>query len=268
MNDYGQSSDTQLLTLIAGSDRLAFEALARRYSDALYDFALRVTLDPPAARAAVIAAFTRLGEEADLLPPGLSPRAWLLGLVRHEALSRLHRGRDEEDDSSTADGIDLARLPADHPLAADADIAAWAWQAARQHGARDYCLLDLAVRRSLTPEEVADVASMSRGASYTVIGRLRGFFEESFAAVLLYYRGREACPELDSIAESVSSLTPALRREIGRHAEGCLTCRRTRAANASPADLLAAFERVEADPSFLDALLESLPFVAPAEPSF
>ena len=54
MNDPAHSSDEELADSLSAPDDHAIAALAGRYTQLLYDFALRVTLDP-----AVAAAVTR-----------------------------------------------------------------------------------------------------------------------------------------------------------------------------------------------------------------
>jgi hypothetical protein len=142
----------------------------------------------------------------------------------------------------------LSRLPAGTPGADDSELAVWAWQAARAQRPRDYSLLDLSVRRGLTPDEVADATAMSHSGIYAVLGRLRGSLEETFSATVLYYRGGAACPELADIVSAQTQMGPALRRDITRHAEGCQICRETRRVYPPPADILASFTVMEVDP--------------------
>jgi len=257
MNLNDGAPDDEILALVAAGDREAWEALVRRYLAPLYDLAIRITLDPSSA--ATAAALGRAAQEAGARAPELSVRAWLLGLARDEALTQPRvrsRGDGAPDDpSDPASDAQFSALPDDHPFAHDPEVAAWAWQAARAQRPRDYSLLDLAVRRALTPEEIATVASLSRGGSYTVIGRLRGSFEESFTSSVLFNRGIEACSDLDSIVAGATSLSPALRRDISRHAEACLSCRQARAGQPSPAELLAVFTNIDPGPALFGQVI-------------
>ena len=141
---------------------------------------------------------------------------------------------------------------------AGTELAGWVWQAARSQRPRDYSLLDLSVRRGLPADEIAEATEMSHSGIYAILGRLRGFFEETFTSTLLYYRGREACPELSKIAGQ-GTLGPAVRRDIARHVETCGACRQSRRKYPSPADLLAAFTLIPVPDSLREAVASAAP---------
>jgi DNA-directed RNA polymerase specialized sigma24 family protein len=236
-------SEEELYSLALGGDAEAESELRRRLVPGLYDFALRVSLDPAVAEGATELAL-QVGAAGER-PAGPSMATWLLSRARDEVLEQL-RSRDRGRGSGAAESGPLSPVdPVFSTLPPDSDgdeeIATWAWQAARAQRPRDYSLLDLSIRRSLSADEIAEATDMSHSGIYAILGRLRGFFEESFAATLLYHRGREGCPDMAAIAQSHASLGPAVRREITRHVEGCQACRRTRRSFPSPADLLAAF---------------------------
>src|SRR3972149_4712030 len=155
MNLNERAPDDDILSPAQAGDHEAWEALVRRYLAPLYDLAIRITLDPSSAAAATAAALGRAAQEAGARAPELSVRAWLLGLARDEALTQpRERSRGDgapDDPSDPASDAQFSALPDDHPFAHDPEVAAWAWQAARAQRPRDYSLMDLAVRRALTP---------------------------------------------------------------------------------------------------------------------
>lgn len=221
MNDPAHRSDKDLFEAAASGDRQALADLATRHSHGLYDFALRGTLDEEQAAEVVEAVFDRVRQPVTL-PGQIDFRTWLysLGLIEVLAVSNETRtariSTDDERFYLPANNVDIA-------------IAQWAWQAARGLRTRDYCVLDLTLRRGLTPEEVAEAASLTRSNLYASIGRARGAFEETFAAMLLFEHGRDACSDLDEMVEAApgTSLRPALRHQIIEHSDDCDNCRRT-----------------------------------------
>jgi DNA-directed RNA polymerase specialized sigma24 family protein len=246
--NFRDQSDDALLESIADGDAWAGEALVQRHLSSIFDFCLRLTLDSRLAAEASRAVFREVLSRPLDGPPTMSPRVWLFALAREAGLDGLRERPRTGDESSALSATDprLLRIASGSALAGDPDLALWAWQAARGQRPRDYSLLDLSVRRGLSPEEVAEAASMSRSGIFSVLGRLRGSFEEAFTASLLYNRGSEACGELARLLEDDQPLTPSLRREVSRHGEACQACRRTRSAYPSPADLLAELLEVEA----------------------
>jgi DNA-directed RNA polymerase specialized sigma24 family protein len=222
MNDPAHQTDRELFGAVSGGDSAALAELARRHARGLYDFALRGTLDEEQAASVVDSAFRRIREPAADVPSQIDFRTWLYSLCLVEIIE-------------LANEVRTARISTDDERfyqvdsSVDREIAHWAWQAARGLRTRDYCVLDLTLRRGLTPEEVAEAASLTRSNLYASIGRARGAFEETYAAMLLFEHGRNACPELDEMVENApgNSLRPALRHQIIEHSDDCEACRRT-----------------------------------------
>jgi DNA-directed RNA polymerase specialized sigma24 family protein len=249
-----ERSDEELYQLAGGGDAEAETELRDRHLLPLYDFALRVSLDPAVAEAATLAALARLS--SDPRPGSLAISAWLLSATRDEALERLRtRSGDNNGDARTPlSPVDVMFSALPEGSAADSELAGWAWQSARAQRPRDYSLLDFSIRRGMSADEIAEATDMSHSGIYAILGRLRGFFEEAFASTLLYHRGREACPDLAAIADGHATLGPAVRREIARHVEGCAACRQTRRSFPSPAELLAAFVSIPAPAALAGAV--------------
>src|SRR5437870_3787458 len=179
-------SDEESLDRLEQQDPAATVVLSGRYLDTLYDFAFRTSLDPTIAAASVKAGLEE-GSFNAANKNGAAPGVSLLGLIRDEALERLRaRTAGSGEDSTPVSSGDphFSQLPMNAAGAQDSEVAAWAWQAARSQRPRDYSLLDLTVRRQLTPEEVSEAASMSQSGIYAVLGRLRGSFEDTFTATI------------------------------------------------------------------------------------
>jgi DNA-directed RNA polymerase specialized sigma24 family protein len=235
----------------------------------LYDFALRLTLDPSLALDTTLVALRRLCEEPS---ESRAPRAistHLYALLREEGLARLRRGgRGELTNGNGGLLSPLERrfitLPAAGPSLAD-EAARWVWQSARGQRPRDYALLDLSLRRGLTPEDVADVAGLSQSGIYATLGRLRGLLEEAFAAWVLHAYGRDDCAGLAAAAPAAAEMTPALRRHISSHVEECAVCRATRARYPLAGDVFAAFVNIEPPPELQAQIAALTAPVASAE---
>lgn len=243
MNSPDQRLDEDLALAYSQGDRTAGEALAQRYAVGIYDFAIRVTLDPTIAETATTNSLRRISEEFANRPDELNFSSWIYGVTRDEALNGVHRpsqadqAGEEEVRTSALSVLDPRFIQ--YEISAAAAAASWAWQAVRGQRPRDYSILDLLLRREMTPEDIAEVAALSHNGVYAVLGRLRGVFEETYAAAALFEIGREACSELDELWGQQETLGPALRRAVGRHIEGCANCRDTRQALPPAAEVFA-----------------------------
>lgn len=262
MNSPEQRSDEDLALEFSQGDHDAGAALAQRYVAGIYDFAIRATLDPAAAQAATVNVLRRVGEEFDSRPDALNVGSWIFGITRDESLNSLHQpsqsdAPSEDSRADTLSVLDPRFLQTDLP-ASQAQATSWAWQAVRSQRPRDYSILDLLLRRQLTPEEVAEVAALFHNGVYAVLGRLRGVFEETYAAAALFEIGREACLELDELVSQQESIGPAARRAVGRHIEGCEHCRETRQGLPPAADLFASLRNVDLPQKVVEQLRSAL----------
>jgi hypothetical protein len=240
-----ERADEELHEQALAGDRQARDELKARLESHLYDLGLRISIDPVVATQATRAAVERV--LACEKRGGLSFYAWCLATARDETLERIRSRGGASDDTRTAlSPVDAAFSRIDATAGGDDELNGWVWQAARSQRPRDYSLLDLAIRRGLSADEIADATDMSHSGIYAILGRLRGLFEETFTSTLLYHRGREACPEVAALSAQHQGLGPSLRREIARHVEGCNACRQTRRSFPSPADQLASFTLVPA----------------------
>ncbi|HEY7466148.1 MAG TPA: hypothetical protein VIB47_05590, partial [Dehalococcoidia bacterium] len=162
MNDPSRSSDEELADSLSASDDHAIAALAGRYTQPLYDFALRATLDPAVAAAVTRSSIEYLRHHAAERPAELSLRAWLFAFAQEQVLAVANdRARAPEVRLSPGD-----RRFTQSDAGMDREVALWAWQAARSLRPRDYCLLDLTLRRGIPPEDVPGMAAQGRGGVY------------------------------------------------------------------------------------------------------
>jgi len=248
MNDPANSSDAELLASLSARDDLALAVLAGRHARPVYDFALRAALDRRRALDATVAVFRSL---ASVRPdvPARSVRSWLLNAVALEMLGANQRGPAAPDTPPD----DPAFTAAAEALAPDA--AGWAWEAALGLRLRDYCLVDLSVRRGLSVEDIErSVGGRSRVAG--ALSRAVGGFEEAYAAIALAARGAAACADLEAILARGRTRV-AVRRETAAHAVTCERCRATLAGLPAAVDAFAALADVEPPPELPDRIFAS-----------
>lgn len=242
MNDPANSSDEELADSLSNSDDQAVAVLVDRYTRSLYDFALRLTLDPDASDEIVIAAFDTLQAIAGQRPASarvravLFNRALVLGLEEADSRARPGDGR-----LSTSD-----RRFTQADVAVDREAALWAWQAARSLRPRDYAVLDLNARRGLGTEEFTGPVTQGRGGVDTILNRALAAFAEAYVATALYFRGREACANLSElVGGSGAAMRVGIRRQIVSHAEACDTCQLTLESLPNASEVFAALHDVE-----------------------
>jgi hypothetical protein len=211
-------SDEALLGSLAASDRNPMEALAGRYARAVHDFALRGALDTVAASDITASVFRNLKPE-----PGTSMgvRARILvaarqGVIDRESPTAESGSKLSADDASFAE----TRAPSHR------EPARWAWHAARMLPLREYTLLDLVVRRGLTPEELRTVGGFGHRGIYATLNRAKDAFKEAYVTLVLSNRGDcKGLRELFAGGATARSLT--LRRQVTVHSKGCRACQGT-----------------------------------------
>jgi hypothetical protein len=145
------------------------------------------------------------------------------------------------------------------PAGTDREVALWAWQAARSLRPRDYCLLDLTLRRGIAPEEVMGPQAQGRGGVYAALGRARGGFDEAFLTTALYFRGRQACAELaELVGGSGASMRVGIRRQVASHVEGCDVCQSTLDSLPAAAQVFADLHDVDMPPELPEQILAGM----------
>jgi RNA polymerase sigma factor (sigma-70 family) len=253
-NDYGSQTDRELVIGTANRDERAFAALYDRYFEDIYDFALRLLRDVDAAAAVIHNTFA----EARRSIPGRhvpdSVRAWLYSLALADATSGTPRPASASPPNQPAQTlpsfteVDPSRLPGAEGVAQDAGLREAVWQSATQFGPREQALLDMRLRRGLSPTEVAEGLRISPETAESTLSSLRESFEKTSAARILLLRGRDDCPELASLLQRSAAPedSPAVQEAVQAHLTACDICPSTVRAYPPPADVFAAFAPVPA----------------------
>ena len=173
-------TDAELLRLIAGRDRPAFEELYRRYARSVLGIALRRMGDRGRAEDVTQDTFASIWRSASRYDPARGrPTAWLYTVARNAILDGLRRKADP----TVADPPDVA---SGDPGPADAAESEWvSWRVHRaletlpEH---ERSLVELAYWSGLSQSEIAEYLSLPLGTVKTrtraALGRLAGELED------------------------------------------------------------------------------------------
>jgi hypothetical protein len=87
-------------------------------------------------------------------------------------------------------------------------------------------LLDLVVRRGLTPEDLRTVGGLGHRGIYASLNRAKDAFEEAYVTLVLSNRG--VCKGLQELfASGATARSLTLRRQVTVHSKGCRACQGT-----------------------------------------
>jgi RNA polymerase sigma-70 factor (ECF subfamily) len=101
-----ETSDEQLISLIADGDKRAMQVLYARHNVRVYRFILRLTGNPSLAEDLVSDVFLDVWRQADGFEAKSQVSTWLLAIARYKALSALRRRTDEPLDDHMAASIE------------------------------------------------------------------------------------------------------------------------------------------------------------------
>ncbi len=261
--------DEELANRARARDRDAFATLYERHFQGVYDFAVRIVGNTDLANDVVQSAFVKVWEA---LPTGEPPRdfkAWIYAIARNTAIDELRRRKrfvsTEEWEGEEGAGlrfaaVDRSRLTDPELAAQDREIVALVWGAAAALSPRDYALLDMHLRQSLSTDEVAVALGVAKGNVYTMLSRLRTSLEESVTSTLLARRGRRACGELDTLlaGHEGAELTLDLRRSVQQHLRDCPRCQESKRRYVSPAAIFAAIAPLAVTATLQESLWQGM----------
>jgi len=251
---HGARGDAELERLAALGDREAFGVLYERYSSRVYDFLLRMVGDPDEASDLMQETFLRAMRALSTEEKGAAFLTWALTIARNLALKRLERRkrtvglteREGDEEALVFDQVDPDRLAQPEAAAEAREMSGLVWEAATGLSPKERSLLLLYVRQGLDSAEIAQVLGVSKGNAYTMMSRLKDTFESAVASLFMLRLGRRDCPELNRLLEeqSVTALSPTVRKLVESHVADCDGCRERRRKLVSPANILGAFAAV------------------------
>jgi RNA polymerase sigma factor (sigma-70 family) len=240
---------------VRAGERAAFAELYDEFADRIYGFCDALLRDRDEAADAshdtFVLAAQRIGQLRDL--ERLSP--WLFAIARHVCFRRLEQRRRVTPLDLEPDALVLDEEPSDALSAADA--AALVWAAADGLNERDRAVLVLNTREGLEGAELAAALGVQHSNPYSMLHRAKAQLERALGVLLVARTGRRDCAALSEMLDGWDgTLTPLLRKRLGRHVEACASCRATRS-RANPLAVLAGAPLVR--PSRADALDHTAP---------
>ena len=153
--------------------------------------------------------------------------AWLFAIARRVCFRRLNRRARVAPVDTPPDVVVLDEDP-DAELAA-ADASALVWAAAAGLSDRDRAVLYLNTREGLEGRELTAALGLQHANPYSVLNRAKAQLERAIGVLLVARANRRICPELSGVlAGWDGTLTPLLRKRIGRHLDDCALCQQTK----------------------------------------
>jgi RNA polymerase sigma factor (sigma-70 family) len=249
-----------LVERLRAGDRAAFAEVYGDYADRIFGLCVTILRDADEAADTThdvfVVALQRVGQLRD--PDRLRP--WLFAIARHLCFRRL-----KERDRTAPVAPDEIVLPdvVDELQQQDIDAdeaAALVWAAAGGLPDRDRTLLSLSLNEGLEGADLVAALGIEHANPYSLLHRAQARLDAAVSVVLVARLGRRDCDELRGLLGGWDgTLTPPLRKRLGRHVDGCATCQATNArgrklATLSSLALVAPAARAEALPA--DELLE------------
>ena len=248
-------ADDDLALKTSQGDRDAFAELYSRHFPGVYDLVFRMVRDHDVAADTAQNAFIRAWESLQKRTVTGNVRAWLHTIARNTALNEIKRKKrwrtilerqPEGRQSTVYDAIDTSRLSNPEAVVGDQELVDLVWTSAAALGPRDYSLLDLHLRRDLSPSEMATDLGLSGARVHVMLSRLKNSLEESVTVALMVLRGRRDCPQLSEILSerSTADLSRDVRLQVRGHLKVCDLCAERRKRFVAPAEIFSALAMV------------------------
>ncbi len=215
--------DGGMVAGIVAGDPSALGAAYDHYAPGLHVYCRSLLSDPPMAAEAVLDTFVVASLRLSGLREPARLRPWLFAVTRNECRRRLDDyaaapfDADEvetgEDTTDFGDSLEQAELR-ELVLAALAGLSA-----------QDRDIVELNLRHSFFGADLADALGVQRNQAHALTRRGRAAFETALGALLVSRSGQGSCSRLAEILSSWDGeLTPAIRRQVRRHIDGCPSC--------------------------------------------
>jgi RNA polymerase sigma factor (sigma-70 family) len=212
---------------VRSGDRAAFGEMYGEFADRIFGFCVVLLRDRDEAADATHDTFVLAAQRAGQLRDPERLPAWLFAIARHVCYRRLDKRKRElpveiEPDLLT-DDADVER-----GVSAD-DARALVWAAAEGLNERDRAVLALNTREGLEGAELAAALGVQHANPYSLLSRAKSQLETAVTTLLIARFGRRDCSTLaDMLVEWDGTLTPLLRKRLGRHVLSCGSCLRTK----------------------------------------
>ena len=226
-----------LAARMRAGDQSAFAELYREYAERLFGFCVVLLRDRDEAADATHDTFVLAAQRVHQLRDLERLRPWLFAIARHVCYRRLAQRKrtmptEIEPDVLVLDAEPDARLSAD-------DAAALVWAAAASLNERDRAVLDLSLREGLEGADLAAALGVEQANPHSLLYRAKEQLERAIGVLVVARAGRSSCPTLADMLQSWDgTLTPIVRKRLGRHMNRCIACQATRS-RALPVSALA-----------------------------
>lgn len=226
-----------LAARVRAGDQSAFAELYSEYADRLFGFCVVLLRDRDEAADAMHDTFVLAAQRVHQLRDLERLRPWLFAIARHVCYRRLAQRKrttpiEIEPDVLVLDADPDARLSAD-------DAAALVWAAAASLNRRDRAVLDLSLREGLEGADLAAALGVEQANPHSLLYRAKEQLERAIGVLVVARAGRSSCPTLAGLLRGWDgTLTPIVRKRLGRHMNRCVACQATRA-RALPVSALA-----------------------------
>ena len=252
---------------VRAGDRDAFAELYGEFADRLFGFCLVLLRDRDEAADAAQDAFVLAVQRASQLRDPERLHAWLFAIARHVCFRRLEQRRRVTPGELPADVLVLDDDPGEGLAASEA--VALVWDAASGLNDRDRAVLYLSTREGLEGAELAAALGLQHANPYSLLHRARSQLERAVTVLLVARANRQKCVSLGSMLDGWDgTLTPLMRKRLGRHVEECASCQAAKVHTARWAAFAAAplVKPGRADAMSADGLLRIAAHrLAPAE---
>jgi RNA polymerase sigma factor (sigma-70 family) len=212
---------------VRDGDRAAFAEMYDEYADPLYGFCCALLRDRDEAADAVHDAFLLAAQRIGQLRDLERLHSWLFAIARHICFRKLEGRRRAAPTLVVPDEIVVDEDPA-AALTAD-EASALVWAAAAGLSDRDRAVLYLNTREGLEGAELAAALGVDHANPYSLLNRAKTQLERAIGVLLVARAGRSDCVTLATMLDGWDgTLTPLLRKRLGRHVDSCAVCQRTR----------------------------------------
>ncbi|HVJ98875.1 MAG TPA: RNA polymerase sigma factor, partial [Acidimicrobiia bacterium] len=226
-----------LAARVRAGDQSAFAELYNDYAERLFGFCVVLLRDRDEAADATHDTFVLAAQRVHQLRDLDRLRPWLFAIARHVCYRRIAQRKRSTPTEIEPDVLVLDEDP-DARLSAE-DAAALVWAAAASLNERDRAVLDLSLREGLEGADLAAALGVEQANPHSLLYRAKEQLEGAIGVLVVARAGRSSCPTLAGMLRGWDgTLTPIVRKRLGRHMNRCVTCLATRS-RALPVSALA-----------------------------
>src|SRR3954464_204066 len=223
---FGVGTETLAVRLRSG-ERGAFAEIYNQFAEPVLGLCIVLLRDRDDAADAMQDTFVVVAQRIDQLRDPERLRPWIFAIARHLCFRRIAQRRRTTPVETVPD-IDLTDDDPTDRLAV-AEVTNLVWDAASGLNDRDRAVLYLNTREGLDGAALAAALGIRQANPHSLISRAKRQLDRAIGVLLVARCGRLDCASLDGILEDWNgTLSPLLRKRVGRHIDGCDVCKSTR----------------------------------------